>query len=130
MTPEQLNAVLLQRLERLEALLVAKTNQIAAQGQQIERLEAELRDWKSGSVGPTNRQRRRVKGAKPARDKPNSDKPRPAGRKKGHNGAGRKKPKTVDVVESRRLDSCPGCSGNLIDKGSDTATSLKTSSSP
>lgn len=75
MSPEQLNAILLQRLERLEELLVAKTNQIAAQGQRIERLEAELREWKSGSVGPTNRQRRRVKGAKPAKDQPKSDKP-------------------------------------------------------
>ena len=110
MSPEQLNAVLLQRLERLEALLVAKSDRIAA-------LETELREWKSGSVGPTNRQRRRVKGAKPAKHQPNSDKPRAAGRKTGHKGAGRKKPKTVDVVESRRLEACPDCSGELIDNG-------------
>ena len=34
-----------------------------------------------------------------------------------HKGAGRKKPTTVDVVESRRLDSCPDCNGNLINNG-------------
>ena len=110
MSPEPLNAVLLQRLERLEDLLIAKD-------ERIERLKAELREWKSGSVGPTNRQRRRVRGAKPAKDKSNSNKPRPAGRKKRHKGSGRKKTTTVDVVESRRLESCPDCNGNLIDNG-------------
>ena len=98
MSPEQLNAILLDRIQKQDALIAAQSDRIAA-------LETELREWKSGSVGPTNRQRRRVKGAKPAKHQPKSDKPRAAGRKKGHKGAGRKKPKTVDVVESRRLDS-------------------------
>ena len=110
MGPDQLNRILLEQIKKQNALIADQADRIAA-------LEAELREWKSGAAGPTNRQRRRVRGAKPAKDQPDPNKKRPAGRKKGHKGSGRKKPKTVDVVESRRLDSCPDCSGNLIDKG-------------
>ena len=59
--PEQLIAALYQRLERQDALLEAQAKQIAA-------LEVELREWKAGATGSTNRQRRCVRGAKPAKD--------------------------------------------------------------
>jgi len=49
----------------------------------------------------------------PKPDQPN----RPAGRKDGHKGEGRKKPDNIDVVEHQRLESCPDCSGALSDLG-------------
>ncbi|MFT5681621.1 MAG: hypothetical protein ACI8RZ_002527, partial [Myxococcota bacterium] len=129
MSPEQLNAVLLERLKRLEDLMVVQVAQmkqkdalIAAQGGQIEALQVELKEWQVGLRvrGQRQRKRRRVKGAKSAKEdpepKPNQPN-RPAGRKDGHKGAGRKKPETIDVIEHRRLESCPDCSGELADLG-------------
>ena len=129
MSPEQLNAVLLERLKRLEDLMVVQVAQmkqkdalIAAQGGQIEALQVELKEWQEGLRVRRQRQRkrRRVKGAKSAKDapEPKPDQPnRPAGRKDGHKGAGRKKPEAIDVIEHRRLESCPDCSGELADLG-------------
>ena len=126
MSPEQLNAVLFERLKRLEDLMVAQIREkdalIAAQGEQIATLQVELKEWQEGLRvrGQRQRKRRRVRGAKSAKEapEPKPDQPhRPAGRKDGHKGAGRKKPETIDVIEHRRLESCPDCSGELTDLG-------------
>ena len=49
MSPEQLNAVLFERLKRLEDLMVAQIREkdalIAAQGEQIATLQVELKEW-------------------------------------------------------------------------------------
>ena len=34
-----------------------------------------------------------------------------------HNGVGRKNPDNIDVIEHRRLEACPGCSGEFSDLG-------------
>jgi hypothetical protein len=58
MSPEQLNAVLLERLKCLEDLMVVQVAQmkqkdalIAAQGGQIEALQVELKEWQVGLRG-------------------------------------------------------------------------------
>lgn len=115
MPSDQLTAALFERIERLEALLLAKD-------EQIQSLRAELEEWKSGIRGPNHRQRgrRRVRGARSAKEQPEPQPgapQRPAGRKKGHKGAGRKKPSEVDVIERCALDQCPDCAGPLTDLG-------------
>ena len=129
MSPEQLNAALLQRLDRLEKLMVAQAEQMKAKDALIDalntqnaKLQSELEEWKAGLRGPQHRRkgRRRVRGARSAKEQPEPkpDSPhRPSGRKEGHKGAGRKKPSNIDVVEHRRLESCPDCSGELADLG-------------
>ena len=52
MSPEQLNAVLLERLKRLEDLMVAQIREkdalLAAQGKQIATLQVELKEGQEG----------------------------------------------------------------------------------
>ena len=78
MSSDQLTAALFERIERLEALLLAKD-------EQLQNLRAELEEWKAGVRGPQNRQkgRRRVRGARSAKDQPGE---------RRHTGAGRRGP--------------------------------------
>ena len=79
MSPEHLNAVLLERLKRLEALMVTHVDQmrekdalIDSLSGQITTLQVELKEWQEGIRvrGQRQRKRRRVRGAKSAKDAP------------------------------------------------------------
>ncbi len=63
-------AALTQRLERLEALTAQQSIRITEQAAIIEEQAAELKEWRSGVRirGKRKQRRRRVRGAKEARD--------------------------------------------------------------
>jgi len=122
MASDLLNAAQLQRLERLEVLVQQLSDQLAERDAENAELRAELKEWRSGLRirGKQKPRRRRVRGAKEARDAAEKGEEvgkRPAGRKPGHRGAGRKKPPSIDKTEHRTLESCPDCHGSLTDEG-------------